>query len=205
MADTKQKKFTPVDNPAEILKDSVREVAAVPKAIFDEALTQIGLKPQKKPLMGEISLATGIHKTNQEILRKDANLDAKISQLRSVQTQEKVAFDSRQRAVQEQVAKLMQELHAEVIRLQQQTAQLTQETKAMTVEMAPPKAGIYHLNFMDWVMNTLRDLRKTVSESRMWLHMWTEKKKAKGYWAMAKKHGEKFIFSDERGVAAGVG
>lgn len=206
MADTKQpKKFQAVNNPAEILKDSVREVASVPKAIFDEALSQIGLKPQKKPLMGEISLATGIHKNNEAIARKDASLDAKISQLRSVQTQEKEVFNARQRAVQEQVAKLMQELHAEVARLQQQTALLTHETKAMTVEMAPPKAGIYHLNFMDWVMNTLRDLRKTVSESRMWLHMWTQKKKAKGYWAMAKKHGQKFMFSDERGVAAGVG
>lgn len=209
MADQKKKQFIPADNPVEQVKDfatkAALDVAEVPKQIFDKALVQIGLKPQKKPLMGEIQVSSGIHKTNQEIIRKEGNLDAKIAQLHSVQNQEKQIFNLKERAVQEQVTKLMQELHVEVVRLQQQTAQLTQETKSMTVEMVPPKAGIYHVNFMDWVINTLRDLRKTVSESRMWLHLWTQKKKQRGYWAMAKKHGDKFMFSDERGVATGVG
>lgn len=205
MAGTKQKKFFPVDNPAEILKDTVREVGDVPKQIFDEALIQIGLKPQKKPLMGEINVSSGIHKTNAEIDRKDANIDAKLRQLQSVQKQEKEVYNLSQKALQEQVGKLMQELHTEVLKLQAQTSALTSEVAASTVEITPPQAGIYHLNFFDWVMTALRDLRKTVNESRMWLHLWSQKKKQKGYWAMTKKHGEKFQFSDERSVATGAG
>lgn len=205
MADPKQqKKFVPTDNPAEILKDTAREVVAVPKAIFDEALTQIGLKPRRQPLMGEINLLNRRHQNGAETARS-VRPEIKLNQFRAIKAQEKEVFNARQRAIQEQVVKLMQELHAEVVRLQQQTAQLTQETKAVTLEMAPPKAGIYHINFMDWVIKTLRDLRKTVTESRMWLHMWTQKKRQKSFWAMAKKHGQKFMFSDERAVAIGMG
>jgi len=147
----------------------------------------------------------------QPVLAKDKTKTKKEAATPAQQTpveaakQEKEVFNAQQRAVQEQVGKLMQELHLEVARLQQQAAQLTQETRSMTVEMVPPKAGVYHLNFMDWVMKTLRDLKKTVNESRMWLHLFNQKKKQKGYWAMAKKHGEKFMFSEERGIATGVG
>ncbi len=205
MADTKQKKFVAANNPAEILKDTAQEIVSVPKAILDEALGQIGLKPQKKPLMGEISVSSGIHKTNSEIAGKDAGIDAKMRQLQYVQKQEHEIFNSKQKAIQEQVGKLMQELHMEVVKLQQQTAELTSATRASTVEVVPPQAGIYHLNFIDWVMSTLRDLRKTVNESRMWLNMWSQKKKQKGYWNMTKKHGQKFQFSDERSVATAAG
>ena len=155
--------------------------------------------------MGEISVSSGIHKTNSEIAGKDAGIDAKMRQLQYVQKQEHEIFNSKQKAIQEQVGKLMQELHMEVVKLQQQTAELTSATRASTVEVVPPQAGIYHLNFIDWVMSTLRDLRKTVNESRMWLNMWSQKKKQKGYWNMTKKHGQKFQFSDERSVATAAG
>lgn len=197
MADTKQKKYIVTDNPAEILKDTAREISSVPKQIFDEALAQIGLKPQKTPMSGEINMKSGEHKVN--------NLESKVRQLQAVQSQEKQVYNLKEKALQEQVAKLMQELHGEVVRLQAQTAELTSQTRAMTVEMAPPKAGVYHLNFIDWVMATLRDLKKTVSESRMWLHTFNQKKKQKGYWNMTKKHGNTFQFSDERSVATSAG
>ncbi len=209
MADQKKKKFVTADNPIEQVKDfgvqAVSEVASVPKAIFDEALGQIGLKPQRKPLMGEISVSTGVHKTNQEVDRKEANLDRKIQQLQTVQRQEKEVFSAQKKAVESQVAKLLQELHAEVAKLETQTAKLTSEVRAATVEMVPPNPGAYHLNFFDWVIGTLRDLRKRVNDSRLWLNMWTTKKKQRGYWAMTKKHGQKFQMSDERSVATAAG
>lgn len=209
MADLKKKKFVAADNPIEQVKDfgiqAVNEAASVPKAIFDEALNQIGLKPQKKPLRGEISLSTGVHKTNQEVDRKEANLDRKMQQLHYVQNQEKEVFSAQKKAVESQVAKLLQELHAEVAKLEKQTSELTSEVRAATVEMVPPNAGTYHINFFDWVIGTLRDLRKRVNESRLWLNMWTAKKKQKGYWAMTKKHGQQFQMSDERSVATAAG
>lgn len=207
MADQKQKKFVPADNPIEQMKDFggkvVGDVVEVPKAIIDEALGQIGLKPQRKPMMGEINLASGEHKTNQET--KKPNFEAQMRGLNAVQRQEKEVFSAKQKAVEAQVNKLLQELHAEVTKLEQQTAELTSEAKKITVETVPANAGLYHLNFFDWVISTLKDLRKRVNESRLWLNMWTQKKKQKGYWAMSKKHGQKFQFSDERSVATAAG
>lgn len=191
MADQKKKQFVAADNPVETLKDVVREVSDVPKAILDTAFEQIGLKPQKKPLSGEINIATGNHKEFQY--------------LQNIQKQEKEIFNSKQKAVETQVAKLMQELAAEVNKLEQQTSELTSEIRHATVDMAPIRPGIYHLNFFNWVIGTLRDLRKRVNDSRLWLNMWSQKKKQKGYWAMYKKYGNKFAMSDERGIATAGG
>ena len=203
MADQKKKQFNAFDNPVESMQDVVREVSDVPKAILDTAMEQIGLKPQRKPLMGEISLLTGINKTNQQIENKGVSIDAKMRQLQSVQQKEREVYSAKQKAVEAQVAKLMQELAVEVRKLEQQTAELTSEVRHAVVDVAPTKPGIYHLNFFDWVINTLRDLRKKVNDSRLWLNVWSQKKKQKGYWAMYKKHGNKFAMSDERAVSAG--
>ncbi len=206
MADVKKKKvYYSNDNPIELGKSVAGDIAEVPKAIFDTALEQIGLKPQKKPMAGEINLASGIHKTNQEIDTKSAQIDRKLQQLQSVQKQEKEVYNLQHKAVQEQIHKLMQELSVEVKRLEAQTAELTADVKKITVESMPSNPSLYHLNFFDWVIGTLRDLRKRVSESRLWLNMWNQKKKQKGYWAMFKKHGTSFAMSDERSAASSAG
>lgn len=195
MADQKKKQLNTFDNPVETMKDAVREVSEVPKAILDTAMEQIGLKPQRQPLAGEINLATGEIKTN--------NIEAKMRQFQAVQQKEREVYSAKQKAVEAQVAKLMQELAVEVRKLEQQTAELTNEVRHAVVDVVPTKPGIYHLNFFDWVIGTLKDLRKKVNDSRLWLNVWSLKKKQKGYWAMYKKHGNKFAMSDERAVSAG--
>jgi hypothetical protein len=210
MADNKKKQpIVVADNPVEQMKDFgagvVREATSVPDQIFQTALEQIGLKPRKQPLAGEINLATGIHRTNKEIDRKDAQLDAKLHQLQSMNHREQELFNIEKKKTQEDIRKIMEQLSVEVKKLEVQTAELTLDVRKVTVETAPSAPGAYHLNFFDWVLNTLRDLRKRINESRLWLDMWTKKKKQKGYWAMAKKHGDKFQFSDERSVATAAG
>lgn len=205
----KQKKFIAADNPIEQMKDLgsgvVSDVAEVPKAILDTAWEQIGLKPQRRPLSGEIDLAAGIHRTNKEIEKKEAGLEKKLQQLQYVQRQEKEIFSAKQKAVEAQIKKLLSELAAEVKRLETQTAELSADVRKITVESLPERPGIYHLNFFDWVIGTLRDLRKRVNESRLWLAAWTEKKRAKNYWAMFKKHGTSFAMSEERAIASANG
>lgn len=198
-----KKKIVAADNPIEIVKDVGRTVGEVPKQILDTAMEQIGLKPQRKPMMGEISLLNNIHKTNQAIEQKGASVDSKMRQLQYVQQKEREIYSAKQKAIETQVAKLMQELSAEVIKLEKQTAELTNEVRAVTVDVAPIKPGIYHLNFFEWVIGQIKDLRKKVNQSRLWLNVWSAKKQQKGYWAMYKKHGKKFAESDERAVAAG--
>lgn len=189
MPDSKKKKQF-VDNPIEQgLKEVVDIVAEPVQGIFDEALKQIGLKEQKQPLSGEI----------------DLSIDAKIRQLQSVHSQEKQVYNLQERTTKDQIQKLMQELAVEVAKLQQQTSELTNEVKSVTVATVPIKPGAYHLNYFEWIIGTLRDLRKRVNESRLWLKVWSQKKQQKGYWAMFKKHGTSFAMSEERAIASANG
>lgn len=201
-----KKPFQPFENPVEKLTDAVVGGAKdvfneVPKQIFDEALMQIGIKA-RKPLSGEFNIATGAHQTSEMAV---ANEGRKIQQLRYVQQQEKEVFNLQKKNTQTEIKRVMEQLSAEIKRLQSQTAQLTQEVKTMTVESAPARPGVYYTNFFEWVLSTLRDLRKKVNQSRQWLDLWTTKKKQKGYWAMFKKHGTSFAMSDERAIASANG
>lgn len=205
-ADQKKKKnYAPFENPVEQMKDVAHDLVEPVQGIFDEALQQIGLKARKEPLAGEINLSSGIHQTNEKINQKDASIDAKIRQLQYVHSQEKQVFNLSEKTTKDQIQKLMQELAIEVTKLQQQTSELTSEVKSITVASIPVKPGAYHLNYFEWVIGTLRDLRKRVNESRQWLAMWSKKKQQKGYWAMFKKHGTSFAMSDERSIAQAGG
>lgn len=197
MPDTKKKKPVFADNPIEQFKETVAIVTEPARDIMDEALKQIGLKEPKQPLSGEINLDTGEHKINQ--------LEVQVRQLRAVQTQEKEVYNLKEKGVKNQIQKLMQEVSIEVTKLQKQTAELSGEIKSITVETIPAKPGAYHLNYFDWVIGMLRDLRKRVNESRHWLALWSQKKKQKGYWAMFKKHGTSFAMSEERAIASANG
>lgn len=205
----KKKQFIAAENPIEQLKDIgmgvVQEAKSLPSGILDTALEQIGLKPQRQPLSGEINLASGVHKTTEKIDQKGASLDAKLSQLKSVQSQEKEVYSAKQKALEQQIGKIMHELQLEVKKLEEQTSELTGEVRAVTVATIPTKPGAYHLNYFEFVISMLRDLRKRVNESRMWLKVWANKKQQKGYWAMFKKHGTGFAMSDERSAATSIG
>ncbi|MBI4099998.1 hypothetical protein HY440_03245 [Candidatus Microgenomates bacterium] len=203
----KKKQFVPADNPVEQLKNLstgvVQDLSEVPAGILDEALKQIGLKEQKQPLNGEINLTTGIQKDNAKAEQKDAA--DKMRQLHAVQSKEKEVFSIKQKQLEQQIGKVMQELQIEVKKLQAQTSELSGAVKSVTVETMPAKPGAYHLNYFEWVISMLRDLRKRVSESRHWLALWNQKKKQKGYWAMFKKHGTTFAMSEERAIASANG
>ncbi len=192
-----KKPIHPYENPIETLKDVGATVAQPAKDIFNNALEQIGLKPQRKPLSGEINLT--------KEAQKEVPMDRKVAQLHSVHQHEKEVFSVENRATQQQIQKLLQELQGEIKRLQAQTAEITHEVKNITVESLPSGTGLYHVNFFEWVIRTLKDLRQRVNESRQWLAASSNKKQQKGYWAMFKKHGTSFAMSEERAIASANG
>ncbi|KKU91917.1 MAG: hypothetical protein UY21_C0009G0108 [Microgenomates group bacterium GW2011_GWA1_48_10] len=210
-ADAKKKKqFVSADNPVEIFKELgagiAREASQVPGTILDTAFEQIGLKPQRKPLSGEIELSAGRHQQTQETsVQPDKSASDKLRQLQYVQRQEKEVFSAKQRALEDQINRLLQELAMEVKKLEKQTAELTADVKKVTVETRPTKAGLYHLNFFDAIIIMLKEIRQKVGESRLWLNTAMKKKQQKGYWAMFKKHGLNFAMSDERAIASANG
>lgn len=204
----KKKAFVPADNPIEQLKDLgvgvASDVSQVPKDIFENALQQIGLKPQRKPLSGEINLTPGAQKNNLEA-KPEVSMNRKVAQLHSVQSQEREIFNAQKQANEAQINKIRQELAAEVTQIQKQTSELAQEVKNITVESMPVGVGDYYMNFFTWVLKLLKDLGQRVSESRQWLAMSSNKKQQKGYWAMFKKHGTSFAMSEERAIASANG
>lgn len=213
MANNSKQKFPPIKNPLEqggeadpLSKVAVNEVKNFTSGFVDSAMESIGLK-RREPMRGEIELSSGIHKTNQTVETKGANFEKKVQFLQRV-NQEQVAVHKKENAQsQKAIEALLNELRVEVKKLESQTAQLTGSVKNITVESSV-KASLYHTNFFEWVLASLRDLRKKVGESRMWLNTWQSKKKKKGYWGNAKKGNKlnlEFMMNEERSIATANG
>lgn len=214
MADNNKKKFPPIKNPLEqsgeadpLSKVAVNEVKNFATGFVDSAMESIGLK-RREPMRGEIELASGIHKTNQAVEAKGASLEKKVQFLQRVNQEQAVVHNKEKAQSQKAIEALLNELRVEVKKLEAQTSELTGAVKNVTVETSV-KASLYHTNFFEWVLSSLRDLRKKVGESRMWLATWQSKKKKKGYWGNAKKKGGQlnleYMMNEERSIATANG
>ena len=211
---TKPKKTQGYDLPpsevaGEILKDTVRELRDLPGDIVSSAIEQIGLKPRK----GTINVRTGEHKVTEMTKVGEPTIEqispektAAINrQFEYVKKQEQVVFRRETQEVEKRIQAILAEITQEVKRLQIQAAELSDDVKNITVESLPAKPGKYHVGFFEWIIVELRNIRRKVSESRMWLQVSYQKKQKRGFWMMAKKHGNTFLFSGERTVSYGAG
>jgi len=140
----------------------------------------------------------------------DAQIERRTQGLRKKEKTPEVTvflFKERQDAlsIKAQIQELMKEIRREVILLEKQQKGLLADAAKLTVESLPEKPGIYHVRFLEWVLKTLRDIRKKVSESSTWLSMLIGKRKKLGYWGMFKKHGTSFGMSGERTAATQSG
>ncbi len=214
MADYNKKKFPPLKNPLEqggeadpLSKVAVNEVKNFTSGFVGSAMESLGLK-KREPMRGEIELSSGIHKTNQAIETKGAGLEKKVQFLQRVNQEQTVVHRQEKEKSQKAIESLLQELRIEVKKLEAQTSELTGAVRNVTVETGV-KASLYHTNFFEWVLSSLRDLRKKVGESRMWLATWQSKKKKKGYWGNAKKKGGQlnleYMMNEERSIATANG
>lgn len=76
--------------------------------------------------------------------------------------------------------------------------------QAIEEEIVSP--GAYHVSFFEKLRTFIVQLRKQVSESANWLEASAARKAAKGsYWGNVKKHGTKYMLSDERSKATQAG
>jgi hypothetical protein len=100
---------------------------------------------------------------------------------------------------------LMKEIRHMIIAIDKDQKSLLNDAAKITVEQLPQNPGIYHIHFLEWVLRTLTDLKKKVSESATWFSMVVGKRKKMGYWGMAKKHGTTFSMSNERTIATQSG
>lgn len=208
----KKKTYPVSENPVEQLKDTavgaVREIGQVPKDLFSEALSQIGLKSPRKPMSGEFNLKDGSSQNPAQVERtdkKDVSLEAKMRQLQYLQRNEKEVFNKSSRQEEARIAELKAEIVKEAKKLEQQTTELNKEIKQMSVDSKKAEKGLYYTNLYLMILAMIRDMGKKVGESRMWLSISMNKKKQKGYWAQFKKKGTSFAMSEERSIATANG
>lgn len=104
---------------------------------------------------------------------------------------------------------LVEQIKQEIKLLKQADKALLNEVKDIeniTMEELPYKPGIYHIRFMELVIQILRTLRMKINESRTWLVAFQSKKKKRGsaFASMSKKKGTLFSQSQELSNARSV-
>ncbi len=73
------------------------------------------------------------------------------------------------------------------------------DVEKLTINDLPEKPGIYHIRFLELVLNILRTLRAKVGESKTWLQALMSKKAKRGsaFVVRSKKQGTQYSMSQE--------
>lgn len=111
--------------------------------------------------------------------------------------------------VKRQINELSNLIKKEIEMIKKADASLLNEVKDiqnLTLDSLPNKVGIYHVRFLEIVLNILRTLRQKVGESRTWLQALMSKKKKRGslFMARSKKQGTQYSLSQEISNARSV-
>lgn len=104
--------------------------------------------------------------------------------------------------IKKQIKELTEQIKKEINALKKADASLLQEVKdieKLTINDLPEKPGIYHVRFLEIVLNILRVLRAKVGESKTWLQALVSRKKKRGslFAVRSKKQGTQYSLSQE--------
>jgi hypothetical protein len=111
--------------------------------------------------------------------------------------------------VKKQINELTERIRKEIEALKKADASLIKEVKdieKLTIDQLPEKPGIYHVRFLEIVLNILRVLRAKVGESKTWLQALVSRRKKRGslFAARSKKQGTQYSLSQELQSARSV-
>jgi len=108
--------------------------------------------------------------------------------------------------IQQETAELVQQLKQQITRLEKTEKSLTSDIAKVKVEQLPPKAGIYFLRYIEWLIAEVKRLTEKADSAGRWLaNFQIRQKKRLGYWQKYKKHGTTFGLSHERTLATQTG
>lgn len=104
--------------------------------------------------------------------------------------------------VKRKIKELTELLTKEIEYLKRADASMRAEVKeieALTLQASPDKPGIYHVRFLEIVLQILRSLREKIGESRTWLQAMVSKKKKRGslFSVRSKQKGTQYSLSQE--------
>jgi len=111
--------------------------------------------------------------------------------------------------VKKQIKELTEQIRREIEALKKADASLIREVKdieKLTINELPEKPGVYHVRFLEIVLNILRVLRAKVGESKTWLQALMSRKKKRGslFVVRSKKQGTQYSLSQELQSARSV-
>jgi|SRR3989339_129004 len=104
--------------------------------------------------------------------------------------------------IKKQIAELTDAIKREIDMIKKADASLINSVKDvenLTINGLPEKVGIYHIRFLELVLNILRTLRAKVGESKTWLTALMSKKAKRGsaFVVRSKKQGTQYSMSQE--------
>lgn len=111
--------------------------------------------------------------------------------------------------IKQKIAELTDLIKKEIDYLKKDNSSLLNEVKdveKLTLNDLPEKPGIYHIRFLEVVLNMIRQVRAKVGESKTWLEAMVSKKKKRGslFAARSKKSGTQYSLSQELNSARSV-
>lgn len=111
--------------------------------------------------------------------------------------------------IKKQIKELTELIKREIKALKKADASLLAEVRdveKIAINELPEKPGIYHVRFLEIVLNILRVLRAKVGESKTWLQALISKKKKRGslFAVRSKKTGTQYSLSQELQTARAV-
>jgi len=104
--------------------------------------------------------------------------------------------------IKKQIRELTEAIKKEIEMIKRADASLIKDVRDvenLTINSLPEKPGIYHIRFLELVLNILRTLRAKVGESKTWLQALMTKKKKRGslFVVRSKKQGTQYSMSQE--------
>lgn len=99
----------------------------------------------------------------------------------------------------------IQEILIEIKQLANSSSELKEKVEVIAIEQLTQAPGVYHLNFVEQILEWIRDARMNVEDSLAWFNALRSKKAARQYGVMAKKRGTSFTLSNERVVSTQTG
>ena len=203
---TKKERKTYFDqNPLEIIGDGLKTsvVDELTKASVNEAWAELlgsDSNENKPATQGDLSEGAEL---NLEQIKKEVK---EITEEGRRFTSEIIHAGERANAENSQeISVKIQEILIEIKQLSKSSGQLQKQVDIIAIEQTGDNPGVYHVNFLEQMLQTIRDLRLNVEDSLAWFGALRSKKAARQYGTMAKKHGTSFTLSNERQVSTQVG
>ncbi len=127
--------------------------------------------------------------------------------LRSQISLERQLSSDEKRVSQEKTNVLRVELQAlmnEVKKVAESTENLAEVTQ-VTMMSAPAEPGIYHITFLQNILEFLQSFRKKIDWAATWLQSSNKRAEKKNYWSMYKKKGSSFLLSPDHYLQRSAG